>query len=140
MTQPIIPVTQPASLFTVGEQGPPGIGVSFGGMVFVTFATTGATLVSGAFTPIDCRGGPVTVVLPPAIDGSLVGIGDTFAFSSVNPIGIQAQGAGVTVADPSNAGSFAAFVHLAAPGGPTLWFAFNLGPGGSVNKWLPVWW
>lgn len=131
-------MTQPVSVqvFTIGTQGPPGVGVSFGA---ISLVTASATLASGTYSPVDVRAGSIVLTLPPAVDGSLVGVADVFGYSAINPIVVNAQGAGVLVADPSNPGAYAASVHIAQQG-QVVWWAFVLGTAGSVNRWLPVWW
>lgn len=124
------------SIFTLGVQGPPGPPGPGSALTGLTLISTNITLVSGQFAPIDTRVASVTLTMPPAIDGAIVGLVDVFGQSTLRPIVILANGAGVTVADPSNPGNYGTTVHIAQQGA-TVWWLYCAAAG---NLWVPIWW
>lgn len=130
MTSPV------TSVFTLGVQGPPGppgAGASLAGLALISANTT---LVSGQFAPVDVRIASVTLTMPPTVDGAICGLVDVFGQSALRPIVILANGAGVTIADPSNPGNYGTTVHLAQQGA-TVWWLYCAAAG---NLWIPIWW
>jgi hypothetical protein len=64
------------------------------------------------------RVGPVTVQFPlNPTDGALFAVSDIYGFSSTNPIRLQAEGVGVTIADPSSKGPGTTYGVLASLAG-----------------------
>lgn len=131
MTQPVIPTV---TVVTIGVQGPPGLGISFAGLTILTSAQSGATLTPNVMSPIDARGGTSVWMFPVATDGMLVGVGDAYGASQLNPIQLVAQGVGVTIADPSIAGVYGTTVHVAVSSFATFWWSYIL----TANKWVPA--
>jgi hypothetical protein len=133
-------MTQPASVsvFTVGIQGPPGLGLSFGGLAIVSAS---AAILPNALTPVDARAASPTLTFPAATDGMVIGIVDIYAASLTHAILLAATGGGITLADPANPGTYSTTGTIALAGAATLWWVFSVGTiAVPINKWLPLWW
>jgi hypothetical protein len=132
-------MTQPVnSAYTMGQQGPPGVGLSFGGLAI---ASASANLVANALTPIDTRTAALTFTFPAATDGMIVGISDLYGASLTHTVTLLAVGSGVTLADPSTPGTYAATGHISRAGISTYWWVFVQGTiPAPVAAWLPLWW
>jgi hypothetical protein len=100
--------------------------------------------VSSPFTPtsteqyvaVNTSTGAVTVLTPLAASGALPFDGQQFTVkataASATPITIQANGAGVTVEDPSNGGTFGAVGTIQAVAGGSATFKYRA----SDQKWI----